>query len=384
VSAEGNCVGLFAGIGGIELGLEAAGFETTLLCEVEPAAQAVLRKRMPSVELHDDVTTLESLPEDCAVLAAGFPCQDLSQAGRGAGIGGSRSGLVDHIFRLLDDATTPPRWLVLENVPFMLQLDRGEAMRRLAKELGDRGFRWAYRIVDARSFGVPQRRRRVLLVASATEDPRPVLFGQDEPQPEVPDHHGRACGFYWTEGNTGLGWVVDGVPTIKGGSGLGIPSPPAIWMPDGRIVTPDIRDAERLQGFESDWTLPSTDAGHRGGARWKLVGNAVCVPMAEWLGERLMASAPASEWGPSAELAGDHRWPTAAWGEADRAFEVPVGEWPLQPTRRSLMDFLEFDIHPLSDRAVRGFRSRLAASSLRHPPEFMSALDGAVSVSDLP
>src|SRR5262245_8688013 len=120
-------VGLFAGIGGIELGLRAAGHETVLLCEVEPAACAVLKARFPDEPLVGDVAELVELPQ-ADLIAAGFPCQDLSQAGRTAGIGGRQSGLVEHVFRLLD-GPNDPTWLLLENVPFMLQLDRGRAMR---------------------------------------------------------------------------------------------------------------------------------------------------------------------------------------------------------------------------------------------------------------
>src|SRR3954451_13463087 len=94
-------VGLFAGIGGIELGLHAAGFETVLLSENDPAARAVLEHRFPGVLLHGDIRTLNELP-DVEVIAGGFPCQDLSQAGRTAGIRGRNSGLVGEVFRLLD------------------------------------------------------------------------------------------------------------------------------------------------------------------------------------------------------------------------------------------------------------------------------------------
>ena len=104
---------------------------------------------------------------------------------------------------------------------------------------------------------IPQRRRRVYLLASRSENPEEYLFGEDAGEPDKEHHAGRACGFYWTEGLRGLGWAVDAVPTLKGGSTIGIPSPPAIWMPDGRIVTPDIRDAEQLQGFDPDWTKPA-------------------------------------------------------------------------------------------------------------------------------
>ncbi len=370
-----SVVGLFAGIGGIELGLEAAGYETSLLCEIEPGAQAVLRARFPGVPIEDDITELEKLPAGTEVVTAGFPCQDLSQAGRLAGIGGERSGLVDHVFRLIDDAGEPPRWLVLENVPFMLQLDKGEAMRVLTRRLVESGYRWAYRVVDARSFGVPQRRRRVLLVASQTEDPRSVLFGEDAGPPPETSHEGKACGFYWTEGRTGLGWCVDAVPTIKGGSGLGIPSPPAIWMPDGRIVTPEIRDGERLQGFEPGWTEPAvTDAGMKPGHRWKLVGNAVCVPMAAWLGSRLGEAQTDPPPQGAERLTGSHRWPDAAAGDSDGVWSVPSGAFPLGGQAQPLADFLRHPPLPLSSRAATGFTNRLFDSSLRRPAAFDEAL----------
>src|SRR4051812_24746922 len=240
--------GLFAGIGGIELGLQRAGHQSELLCEIDPGAVAVLNDRFPDIRVHQDICTLRSLPRDVELIAAGFPCQDLSQAGKTAGIEGSRSGLVGEVFRLLRHRRVP--WVLLENVPFMLQLSKGRAMEVIVATLEDLGYRWAYRVVNSLAFGVPQRRERVLLLASMDEDPRDVLFADAVEEPEAPARSSRlACGFYWTEGIRGLGWAVDAVPTLKGGSSVGIPSPPAIWLPDGRFITPDIRDAERLQGF---------------------------------------------------------------------------------------------------------------------------------------
>src|SRR5262245_59574290 len=101
--------------------------------------------------------------------------------------------------------------------------------------------------------GIPQRRERVYIVASRVGDPRDVLLVDDAGAPEAPDlerWRSVACGFYWTEGLRGLGWAFDAVPTLKGGSTIGIPSPPAIVLRSGAIVQPDIRDAERLQGFD--------------------------------------------------------------------------------------------------------------------------------------
>ncbi|HUA27837.1 MAG TPA: DNA (cytosine-5-)-methyltransferase [Streptosporangiaceae bacterium] len=362
--------GLFAGIGGIELGLHRAGHRSVLLNEIEPGAQAVLRAHFPDIELTGDVCDLRSLP-DADLIAAGFPCQDLSQAGRTLGIRGSRSGLVDKVFELLE--TADPRWLLLENVPFMLQLDRGRAMQHLTNQLGRLGFLWAYRVVDARSFGMPQRRQRVLLLASRESDPRPVLFADDAREPRERDPAGLACGFYWTEGIRGLGWAVDAIPTLKGGSTIGIPSPPAIWMPDGLVGTPDVRDAERLQGFPEDWTAVDGPAtARRTGARWKMVGNAVCVPVAQWVGERL-ANPGTFDDSLSRPLEGS-RWPMAAWGDAERAFTVDVSLWPLAKRRPHLADFLHHPMRPLSIRATEGFLDRTDRSSLRFPEGFLDAI----------
>ena len=363
--------GLFAGIGGIETGLHEAGYSTTLLCEIDPAAQAVLQHRFPTVPLAPDILTLDSLPE-VDVVAAGFPCQDLSQAGRTVGIAGSRSGLVSRVFALLERAD--PDWLVLENVSFMLHLGRGAAMRYLTQELERLGYRWAYRVLDTMAFGLPQRRQRVFLLASRRRDPRQALFGQDVGAPEAPDHDRLANGFYWTEGLRGLGWAVDAVPTLKGGSTLGIPSPPAIWMPDGTIVTPDIRDAERLQGFDADWTLPAALGQRRAkGPRWKLVGNAVSVPVARWVGERLTEEGKYDESGDS-QLPPGSPWPQAAWGADGQVVRSPVSTWPIRAPRPHLADFLRHPVTPLSFRATAGFLSRAKVAKLIFPRGFIAAV----------
>lgn len=373
-----SVAGLFAGIGGIEAGLHHDGHTTRFLCESEPAAAAVLEARFPSAELWSDVRDLPALPS-VDVVTAGFPCQDLSIAGKAAGIGGKRSGLVEHIFRLLDGMDRPPRWLLMENVPFMLRLDGGKAMSVLVGELEARGYRWAYRVVDTRAFGLPQRRQRILMLASQTEDPRPALLGVDfGGAADVPASADRpAFGFYWTEGHRGIAWSADCVPPIKVGSGLGIPSPPAIWMPDGSIVMPDIRDAERLQGFEKGWTEPA-GAAVKQSARWKLLGNAVSVPVAEWIGRRLSVTAGydhSGDW----QLSSGARWPTAAWGCDGSRHEVTASMWPVSRRAPHLHDFLEFPGKPLSQRGAAGLLKRLTTYGTRVPDDFLAALRDVAS-----
>jgi DNA (cytosine-5)-methyltransferase 1 len=367
-----SVVGLFAGIGGIELGLARAGHHATLLCENEAGALAVLRDRFPAVPIQEDVRDLEALPKGAQLLAGGFPCQDLSQAGGTAGIRGEQSGLIDQVFRLLRPHDVP--WLLLENVPFMLQLHQGMALDHIVTALEELGYAWAYRVVDSRSTGLPQRRERVYLVASKVGDPRDVLLVDDAGEPERPDPgtwREVACGFYWTEGLRGLGWAHDAVPTLKGGSTLGIPSPPAIVLPSGDIVQPDIRDAERLQGFDVDWTLPSNRV-QRSGHRWKLVGNAVTVDVAEWIGRRLVEP---GRYDPSADEP-LHRtkkgaWPRAAWGADGTRWISFASAWPLRLETPPLEEFLRFPPKPLSERAAAGFYSRASQAKLRFPPGFL-------------
>lgn len=364
--------GLFAGIGGIELGFHRAGHRTEMLCEIDPGARRVLEQRF-EMKVERDVCNLKSLPK-VDVVAAGFPCQDLSQAGRTAGIGGHQSSLVSEVFKRLRRRSDGPRWLLLENVPFMLQLERGKAMRYLVDELEELGFTWAYRIVDARAFGLPQRRQRVILLASRTEDPRAALFGESE-EPAIPSFsRKRLCGFYWTEGSRGLGWAVDAVPTLKGGSTIGIPSPPAIWDPlDGNVTTPDIRDAERLQGFDVDWTASALEAdGVKRGHRWKLVGNAVSVRVARWVGERLVHPSGAAPTG--ALLKRGVAWPRAAWGHRGHVYSVDVSTWPVCEPAPALREFLGFSRVPLSHRAALGFYRRAAVSTLRFEAGFLDAV----------
>lgn len=376
--------GLFAGIGGIELGFQRAlgdRVQTELLCEWWQPAQDVLAARFPDVEMHPDVRELRELPSGLDVLAAGFPCTDLSQAGRTAGITGTQSSLVSHVFDALRLAKRRRRrlpWLLIENVPNMLALDRGQAMRYLVTELEGLGYRWAYRVVDSRFTGTPQRRRRVLLVASQTEDPRTVLFADDAVARDDDDLADDVYGFYWTEGRGGLGWARDAVPTLKGGSTIGIPSPPAMWLPDaepGRtFVTPRIEDAEALQGFPRGWTDVGTTGRLRNGPRWKLVGNAVTVDVAAWVASRLAEPGDFVDDSENWEAGGS--WPTAAWGEAGKVWRTRVSEFPDLAPYRHLLDVVDVDeASAVSHRGITGFRRRLNQGNLGRHPGFRDAVD---------
>jgi DNA (cytosine-5)-methyltransferase 1 len=181
-----------------------------------------------------------------------------------------------------------------------------------------------------------------------------VLFSDESsPRPESAWSRERPVGFYWTEGNRGVGWAVDAVPTLKGGSGLGIPSPPAVLLGTGRVVTPSMESAERLQGFEADWTEPA-EGRLPGRYRWRMVGNAVSVRAAEWLGRRIAEPGDFDETRIGEEIGRRDPWPTAARGEAGRRHAVAIGEWPQRVRLEPIERFLR-DAAPLSLRATEGF-----------------------------
>ncbi len=366
--------GLFAGIGGFELGMHRAGHEAVLLCDVLPASKAVLNARFPGVDYRDDITELRSLPAAVDAICAGFPCQDLSQAGRTAGLEGERSGLIGEVFRLLSRRKVPT--VVVENVPFMLQLNGGNAMRAIVDEFERRGYRWAYRVVDTFGFGLPQRRERVYLVASRDLDPASVLLADDQPLVRPRSALGSvAHGFYWTEGLGGLGWAVDAVPTLKNGSTIGIPSPPAVLLADGSLIKPGLRDVERLQGFAADWTAPAESVA-RSSSRWSLVGSAVSVPVAQWIGERLANPMPYDR-GRDRDFSNVGRLPKAARFDGKTRHVIAISTDPIGLRPPPLAEFLtdREGQMPLSLKATLGFLSRTRRAKLRFEPGFIDAVE---------
>jgi DNA (cytosine-5)-methyltransferase 1 len=159
---------LFSGIGGFSLGLHRAGMQTVAFCEINPFARAVLAKHWPETPCYDDVRTLsaERLAADgisVDVICGGFPCQDLSIAGLGAGMAGERSGLWSEITRLVGELQ--PRYLLVENVANLLAGERGAWFGRVLGDLAALGYDAIWHRISAASLGAPHRRERVWIVA---------------------------------------------------------------------------------------------------------------------------------------------------------------------------------------------------------------------------
>jgi len=154
---------LFSGIGGLELGLErATGARTIWQVERDPFCQRVLAKHWPDATRYDDVCTASALPF-VDVMCGGFPCQDISVAGKGAGIDGERSGLWREYARIIDE--TKPRTVVVENVAVIAS--RGLA--RVLHDLAGLGYMGTWGVVAAASVGAPHLRRRLFVVAAHPE-----------------------------------------------------------------------------------------------------------------------------------------------------------------------------------------------------------------------
>lgn len=371
-------VSVFSGIAGLDSGLEIGGHEVVEMCESWTPARRVLAAHYPGVDVHLDIRTYTPTVE-YDLLAAGFPCTDLSHAGGRTGIFGPSSGLVEHVFRIA--TATDPEWILLENVPNLLGLHAGAGMDHVIGRLEGLGYRWAYRTVDTRFTGVPQRRWRVIILAAKTHDPAPRLLGEDVGEPEATTHE--ASGFYWTEGRTGLGLVGGAIPTLKGGSTLGLPSAPAIWFPNrdrgGRLVLPGVEDGEALQGLPRGWTRVAV-VPMEPDMRWKLIGNAVPVGVGKWVGERLAQPPTPAEEAATAGCFGPpimrgRKWPKAGTGLGGVGYECQVSTWPRHEPLITLDEIVKSPV-PLSHRATKGFLSRVDESGRALPEDFLRDVEG--------
>jgi DNA (cytosine-5)-methyltransferase 1 len=178
---------LFAGIGGFSLGLERAGMTCKWQVEIDSYARAVLGKHWPKVPKHEDVRTFPP-PEGewgVDVICGGFPCQDISVAGKGAGLAGARSGLWSEFARIIGELR--PRYVIVENVAALLARGMGTVLG----DLSTLGYDAEWHVISAASVGAPHRRERVWIVGvrgwlgSQADASRSDSYGIRSHQPEV-------------------------------------------------------------------------------------------------------------------------------------------------------------------------------------------------------
>lgn len=176
-----NVLDLFSGIGGFSLGLERAGMRTVAFCEIEPFCRRVLRKHWPNVPIYEDIRELTAgqLRADgilVDIICGGFPCQDISVAGKSAGINGADSGLWSEYARLIRELR--PNWIVIENSPRLRTLGAD----RVLSDLEEYGYAYTPIVVGAVHAGSPQIRKRAWIIAYPASDRR----GQGWPRRSAP------------------------------------------------------------------------------------------------------------------------------------------------------------------------------------------------------
>lgn len=181
-------ISLFAGVGGFDLGLERAGHTCIGQVEIDPNCLKVLNKHYPNVPKWNDVTTAKEWAHEqkfignTDLVCGGFPCQDVSVAGKRAGLAGQRSGL---FFDALEFAVeVEAKYLLLENVPGLLSSNNGRDFGTVISEMADAGYRHIeWRVLDSQFFGVPQRRRRVFIIGSVIDRSRSPIFVERQSMP---------------------------------------------------------------------------------------------------------------------------------------------------------------------------------------------------------
>ncbi len=346
----GKFISLFAGVGGFDLGMEKAGHECVAQVEWDKNAAGVLKRRWPDVPLFCDVSKVsaDDLP-DADFITYGFPCQDLSVAGKREGLDGKRSGLFYEATRLIRELRTRGcglRFAVAENVGGLFSADDGVALARCIRELLDSGAcETGWRLLDSQYFGVAQRRKRVFIVSDFGGESVDEILAITESLPGYPAPSREAGKGTAGDATKGVGEVVswNGDTTPKasedvsvtlrsqqGGEGVGVAftasdrSNKAAWEGDisgtincqmnsessnlqmgvrenltVRRLTPI--ECERLQGFPDNWTSGKMELILEGnewkatgkvvkqadGPRYKQMGNAITVNVGAWIGKQI-------------------------------------------------------------------------------------------------
>ena len=327
---------LFAGVGGFDMGFSQAGWDCKFQVEWDKNCQQILNKHWPDVPKWLDVSDVngaEIPPVDCIIF--GSPCQDLSVAGKRAGLEGERSGLFHEAVRIIKemrDATngTYPRWTVWENVAGALSSNNGRDFGTVLNEMAKAGAHLQeYAVLDAQYFSVPQRRVRVFLIscfdpATAERCPDPLLpvreslrgdtkkgrsKGQDTADETTTSVEEHSYLTFDTQFGSNANVFKDQIPTLKATQ-----QPPSVAYDEYNDSINDIHHAlragtkkstgvlestmrvrrltplecERLMGWPDDHTKYKADGTEQAEThRYRQCGNGVATPVAKWVAEHI-------------------------------------------------------------------------------------------------
>lgn len=302
-----SAVSLFAGIGGFDLAFERAGAKVVASVDIDKKCQDVLARHFPQSTIFGDIKGVkgEQLraagfePTD-GIISGGFPCQDLSVGGKQVGLSGARSGLFWEICRILDE--TKAQSFILENVGGLLSSNDGRDMRTVINALNELGYGIGWRCFDSQYFGVAQRRKRIFIVGflgDRGERAAEVLAfdqgrkrylatrGKEEPRIAIGSPKRTAHDLIHTFSKARRAqsvedyetWVErDFTNTLNAFDNATEVRATELVVSQGRVRRLMPIEMERLQGFPDNWTDGQADSN-----RYKQLGNAVTVPVAEWI-----------------------------------------------------------------------------------------------------
>ena len=277
-----------SGIEGASVAWQHLGWRPVWFAEIEKHCSALLKEKYPHVHNFGDMELISrGKAEPIDLLVGGTPCQSFSVNGKRAGMDDARGNLARTYMRIIENFR--PRWVIWENVPNVLRTNGGRDFGSIVGSLAHIGYGWAYRVLDARHFGLPQRRKRLFLVGhsgnssaafAALFDRSTVLengTATDETQEDcVAGIEGRVDG--WT-GDTTPKRGAGVVPTLRaqqGGEGVGV-------VVNGRLRKLTLTEWERLQGLPDGYTsCMNSDT-----ARRSAIGNGFPVNVMQWIGERI-------------------------------------------------------------------------------------------------
>ena len=306
-----------SGIEAVSVAWESLGFKPIGFSEIEPFPCELLRQKYPAVKNYGDITQHEKWSiVQFDILAGGTPCQSFSIAGKRGGTADERGALMYAYLGIVE--TYRPRWVIWENVPGVLSSRKGLDFASFLGGLEKCGYGWAYRVLDAQYFGIPQRRRRVFVIGHSdnrTDLAAEVLFEQEKHRTsfETSKDKKQEITGTLTTGFGGRGFdcdtilnnqfavesytlsffaqYKDGVGTLKASGGDFGGGSETIIKERNRIRRLTPLECERLQGFPDDYTQIEW----RGKSaeqcpdslRYKAIGNSMAVPVMRWIGERI-------------------------------------------------------------------------------------------------
>ena len=312
-----NHLDLFSGIGGFSLGLQQAGVETDYIgfSDIDPHANKTFKRRFPDAEELGSVTDIQSdrLPR-IDLITFGFPCQDLSIAGKRGGLKANRSSLFFEAIKIIRNKK--PKYFIFENVKGIFSSNGGKDFDIILRSIADIGYDGQWQLCNTRWY-LPQNRERIYFVGHIRGECRPQVFPIGESNKKIPElyeqriqkqqlhtnsltarYEGEGAGSYIIEnkserelnqigkiceGDGGRVFSPDGIaPTLKAlGGGWGAKTG-LYRVESSKIRRLTCKECERLQGFPDGWTDEQSDS-----QRYKQLGNAVSVPVVKAIMERL-------------------------------------------------------------------------------------------------